>query len=120
MPADLDIHLVIDNAGSHKTKLIRDWFASQQLARYPKVLAGFSLHEIMLQPAALVFYLNPRNPELSRSVPRNGYRDRVWETRAGSVELRIPKLRRGSYLPGFLEPRRMAVGLLDDGRQRLL
>lgn len=39
---------------------------------------------------------------------RNGFRDRQWDTRAGSVALRIPKLRSGSYFPPFLEPRRTA------------
>lgn len=47
-----------------------------------------------------------RSPD--RLVQHNGYRDREWETRAGTVELRIPKLRRGSYFPTFLEPRRTA------------
>jgi transposase-like protein len=47
-----------------------------------------------------------RSPE--RINQRNGYRERDWQTRAGTVELRIPKLRKGSYFPAFLEPRRLA------------
>jgi len=42
----------------------------------------------------------------SRENWRNGYRERDWHTRSGTIPLRIPKLRRGSYFPGFLEPRR--------------
>jgi putative transposase len=47
-----------------------------------------------------------RSPD--RLTHRNGYRERSWETRAGRVDLAIPKLRKGSYLPSFLEPRRTA------------
>ena len=43
-----------------------------------------------------------------REVQRNGYRDRDWDTRAGRIALEIPKLRKGSYFPSFLEPRRTA------------
>jgi putative transposase len=42
----------------------------------------------------------------SRENWRNGFRDREWHTRSGTIPLRIPKLRRGSYFPAFLEPRR--------------
>jgi putative transposase len=41
-----------------------------------------------------------------RATHRNGYRGRRWDTRAGEIELQIPKLRQGSYFPSFLEPRR--------------
>ena len=44
-----------------------------------------------------------RSPE--RTTQRNGYRERLWATRAGEIELAIPRLRSGSYFPSFLEPR---------------
>lgn len=47
-----------------------------------------------------------KSPDRTNS--RNGYRDRLWQTRAGDVDLKIPKLRQSSYFPGFLEPRRTA------------
>jgi putative transposase len=43
-----------------------------------------------------------------RTALRNGYRDRAYETRLGTMALRIPKLRSGTYYPSFLEPRRMS------------
>src|SRR5215210_5436129 len=46
-----------------------------------------------------------RRPE-DRATHRNGYRARRWDTRAGEIELQIPKLRRGSYFPSILQPRK--------------
>ena len=45
---------------------------------------------------------------LDRVTHRNGYRLRDWDTRAGTIELAIPRVRQGSYLPSILEPRRRA------------
>ncbi len=41
-----------------------------------------------------------------RATHRNGYRSRRWDTRAGEIELQIPKIRQGSYFPSFLQPRK--------------
>ena len=80
---------------SSDTSLLREMigFAAQRLMELESdVLCGAAHGE--------------RSPD--RINQRNGFRHRDWETRAGTVELRIPKLRRGSYFPGFLEPRRSA------------
>lgn len=77
-------------------------------ATFLREMIGFAANRLMeLETDCLCGAAHGERTETRRN-HRNGYRDRDWETRAGTVELRIPKLRRGSYFPGFLEPRRTA------------
>jgi transposase-like protein len=71
-------------------------------------MIGFTAQRLMELEVEGLTGASPGARTPGRVNQRNGYRDRDWETRAGTVELRIPKLRKGSYFPGFLEPRRMA------------
>ena len=82
------------------------------------------LREMIGFTAQRLMELGSRNPHRShphgsrsadRLTHRNGYRGREWDTRAGTVELGIPKIRKGSYFPGFLEPRRMGEEGADGG-----
>src|SRR5438477_3393771 len=50
----------------------------------------------------------PYERSSTRSAYRNGYRSRTWDTRVGTIELKIPKLTAGAYFPSLLEPRRRA------------
>ena len=71
-------------------------------------MIGFAAHRLMELEVQGLTGAGWGEKTAARLVQRNGYRDRGWETRAGTVELRIPKLRKGSYFPCFLEPRRVA------------
>jgi transposase-like protein len=77
-------------------------------AEFLREMIGFSAQRLMEMEVETLTGAprGARTPD--RLTHRNGYHERDWETRAGVVELRIPKLRKGSYFPGFLEPRRMA------------
>jgi putative transposase len=68
------------------------WMAAQLMDAEVTSRIGAELGERSLEP----------------TTHRNGYRPRTWDTRVGSIELAIPKLRQGSYFPSFLEPRRRA------------
>jgi len=79
--------------------------ADEDLVRDMLAYAAERLMEMEIE-AATGAPKGTRTP--ARTTQRNGYRERGWETRAGRIDLAIPKLRKGSYFPSFLEPRRTA------------
>ena len=77
-------------------------------ADFLREMIGFAAQRLMELEVGGLTGAGYGEKSVERLAQRNGYRERDWETRAGTVELRIPKLRKGSYFPGFLEPRRLA------------
>jgi len=71
-------------------------------------MIGFAAERMMALEVQALTGAGYAERSVERFNSRNGYRERTWETRAGTVPLRIPKLRKGSYFPAFLEPRRTA------------
>ncbi|MFQ5467610.1 MAG: IS256 family transposase [Kiloniellaceae bacterium] len=91
-----------------KTMDVQDLIEKSADADFLRDMIGFAADRLM---ALEIDHLcgaghGERNPD--RLNQRNGYRDRLWQTRAGALELKIPKLRKGSYFPAFLDPRRTA------------
>ncbi|MBK8909276.1 MAG: IS256 family transposase [Rhodospirillales bacterium] len=79
--------------------------ADEDLVRDMLAYAAERLMEMEVEAATGA----PKGARMSaRTTQRNGYRERGWETRAGRINLAIPRLRKGSYFPSFLEPRRTA------------
>ncbi len=77
-------------------------------ATFLREMIGLAAEELMPLDTEAACGVAPGERNAGRTNQRNGYRERDWETRAGTVELLIPKLRRGTYFPSFLESRRMA------------
>ena len=77
-------------------------------ATFLREMIGFAAERLMQLETEAACGAAPGERSAARTNQRNGHREWDWETRAGTVELRIPKPGRGSCFPSFLEPRRMA------------
>jgi len=87
---------------------LQELLAKASDTEFLREMIGFAADRLMQLEVDAVCGASHSERSADRITYRNGYRDRTWETRAGAIDLRIPKLRNGSYLPCFLEPRRTA------------
>ena len=98
-------------AVTEPTIALRDYLRKMQLDLDPDFLRqGVELLTQLLMEAEVAHKIGAERGQHSaeRLTYRNGYREREWQTRLGEINLRIPRLRTGSYFPSFLEPRRRA------------
>src|SRR5437870_11794260 len=88
------------------------WLRQQLHKAHPEMLREMlatMVQELMGDEAQQLCGAEYGERSSERNNSRNGYREREWDTRAGTIELAVPKLRRGSYFPDWLlEPRRRA------------
>ena len=91
-----------------KIMLFEDLIEKSSDSDFLREMIGFAADRLMALEVEGLCGAGHGERSASRENQRNGYRDRLWQTRAGAVDLKIPKLRKGSYFPVFLEPRRMA------------
>src|SRR5438093_6012983 len=84
-----------------------EWLRSQEGADLVRESLRWLVQELMEAEVSeqIGARLGERRPD-DRATHRNGYRPRRWDTRAGEIELQIPKLRQGSYFPSLLQPRK--------------
>src|SRR4051812_46372545 len=83
-----------------------EWLRSEQGADLVRDGLRWLVGELMeVEVSELIGARRGKRTE-DRATHRNGYRARRWDTRAGEIDLQIPKIRQGSYFPSFLEPRR--------------
>ena len=99
-------HQPKDTTITDQETALRELLAKDTDASLPHEMIGFVAERLMELEMGGMTGAAHGEPSPDRLAQRNGYRDRDWEIRAGPVELRIPRLRRGSYFPSFLEPRR--------------
>jgi putative transposase len=83
-----------------------EWLRSQEGADLVRESLRWLVQELMEAEVSELIGARRGERTEDRATHRNGYRPRRWDTRAGEIELQIPKIRQGSYFPSFLEPRR--------------